>query len=466
LTKPSPGSHISDSAQIEVDRLREAFLAAKPFKHIAIENFFEPAFAERLLAEFPNFDRDLAKNETGGTGGKSVNTRIREISPAYQELYDTLGSQPFLDYVSRLSGIPDLILDPKMFGGGTHDNQHGQELDSHVDFNYDEARQLHRRLNLIVYLNKEWETEWGGAIEIHSNPRDPFSNQVRGFDPLFNRCVMFETNEYSWHGFPKIDLPPEKRHLSRKSISIYLYTKDRPAEEVAPVHGTFYVQRFLPNHFSPGATLTEEDVKDLQRLLIRRDGWIEFYQKMELEKNRLLAEKETAIQDLLAVRDEWIELYRKMEAGKNSELAHLESAVQDLRSHVRAPLVGYAMQEEKPAGIYSDDWVSPHAEIAIRPIEPVASITVRGWRPEDAPEGNVSLSAGPAATAAAPVRGGFFEVAIKFPQPVSQTFRLAIDVQSPGNGLPSSGDRRDLAFRLAEIRTAHPPKGLLGKILS
>ena len=89
---------------------------------------------------------------------------------------------------------------------------------------------------------------WGGALEIHSDPRQPFENRVWSYDPLFNRWVMFETNERSWHGFPQIDLPPDRRHLSRRSISIYLYTKDRPAEEIPPIDPTFYVQRFRPQH--------------------------------------------------------------------------------------------------------------------------------------------------------------------------------------------------------------------------
>ena len=222
-------SGVSATVIDRADSYRDTFLHAWPFKHLAMEDFFEASFAERLLAEFPRFDPELARNEMGEIAGKAVNTRIREISPAYRELYDIIGGKPFLELMSRISGIPDLILDPKMYGGGTHENRHGQELDPHVDFNYDEARQLHRRLNVIVYLNKGWRTEWGGAIEIHSNPRDPEKNQIRAFDPVFNRCVMFETNEVSWHGFPRINLPPDPRALSRKSISIYLYTKTRSA---------------------------------------------------------------------------------------------------------------------------------------------------------------------------------------------------------------------------------------------
>src|SRR5690242_12454898 len=204
---------VSDAVVRNAATFCDAFLHAEPFKHVVIENFFEPSFAEKLLADFPSFDPRLATNEFGLTGKKAVNTNLREIGPVYRQLYAAIGSPHFLDLISRISGIPDLILDPKMYGGGTHDNQHGQELDPHVDFNYDEAQQLHRRLNLIVYMNKEWRPEWGGALEIHSNPRDPVANRITSYDPLFNRCVMFETNEHSWHGFPKIDLPADKRHL-------------------------------------------------------------------------------------------------------------------------------------------------------------------------------------------------------------------------------------------------------------
>ena len=150
---------VSAPVREDVDRYRDEFVAAKPFRHVMIESFFEPAFAEELLAEFPSFDKKLATNEGGETGGKSVQTNMRAISPAYQRLYDMLGSARFLEFASRLSGIPDLVLDPHMFGGGTHENLHGQELDAHVDFNHDEARQLHRRLNMIVYLNKDWQPE-------------------------------------------------------------------------------------------------------------------------------------------------------------------------------------------------------------------------------------------------------------------------------------------------------------------
>ena len=141
---------------------------------------------------------------------------------------------------------------------GTHENINGQELDCHVDFNFQLEGGFHRRANLLLYLNKEWDPNWGGAIELHSDPRQPETDQFSEFNVTFNRAVIFETNEYSWHGFRKIQLPQDRLHLSRKCLSIYLYTKERPAHEIAGPHGTFYVQRPFPERFKAGDQLPSE----------------------------------------------------------------------------------------------------------------------------------------------------------------------------------------------------------------
>jgi hypothetical protein len=217
-------------------------------------------------------------------GGKAVIESVRGISPLYAGLYDYINSQPFLEAMSSLTGVADLIADDTLFGGGTHENLDGQYLDAHIDFNIDERRMLHRRLNLLVYLNKEWEEPWGGSIELHSDSRQPERDEIQSFLPLFNRAVIFETNEYSWHGFPVIRLPQDKKHLSRKSFSIYLYTKDRPAEEVVAPHTTFYVARPFPDHVKSGQVLEEKDYQYLRGLMANRDGLIKMYQDLLIQK--------------------------------------------------------------------------------------------------------------------------------------------------------------------------------------
>jgi hypothetical protein len=253
-----------------LDALTAAFRDARPFRHVVIDGFMDDDSAARLLAEFPPFDAKFARNEAGEIGNKAVVERIRGIGPAYAALDDLIQTRGFLDLVGRITGIAGLQYDPWYFGGGTHENRHGQDLDAHIDFNRHPVEKSHRRLNLIVYLNREWDDAWGGSLQLHRDPRAD-DDEVVTITPSFNRCVIFETNEISWHGFPRIDLPEARRNLTRRSIALYFYTADRPAEERAGTHSTVYVDRPLPPEFVPGRVLSEADVETLRVLLKRRD---------------------------------------------------------------------------------------------------------------------------------------------------------------------------------------------------
>ncbi len=250
--------------------LAAQFSRGEPFRHLVIDDFLQPAFARRLLDEFPQFERGNARNEHGELGGKSVVEQIRALGPAFADVDTLIQSSDFLDWLSRVTAIPGLLYDRHYFGGGTHENRHGQELDPHVDFNRHPENGWHRRLNLIVYLNPEWHDDWGGSLELHSGPRAD-DNRIKLVTPLFNRCVIFETTETSWHGFSRIDLPDDRRMLSRRSLALYFYTRERPAEELGPNHSTIYVDRPLPARFAPGHVLSDSDVDELRVLLKRRD---------------------------------------------------------------------------------------------------------------------------------------------------------------------------------------------------
>jgi hypothetical protein len=268
--------------------LRRQFAGARPFRHVVIEPFLNPEFCTNLMAEFPAFQARNALNESGEAGRKAVVPELARIGDAYRGFDRLMRDREFLELIGGITGIPDLLYDPDYVGGGTHENLDGQELDAHVDFNYHPSRPWHRRLNLIVFLNAEWDASWGGCLELLRDPWATDDDARKEVVPLANRAVIFETTEASWHGFRRIQLPPGKQ-FSRRSLAVYFYTRRRPADQTAPAHGTVYYQRPLPGHIQAGHTLSEEDAAGIQTLLARRDQTIRFLYQRELKFSQVLA---------------------------------------------------------------------------------------------------------------------------------------------------------------------------------
>jgi hypothetical protein len=418
---------ISNAVISKAAAYREAFQAAKPFKHVGIDAFFNEAEAEAALREFPPFDREYARNEFGEYGGKAVVSNIRAISPFYTRLYDYFLSREFLTAMSAITGIDNLHGDPTLYGGGTHENLDGQTLDVHVDYNFQIEGGFHRRANLLLYLNKEWDPAWGGAIELHSNPRRPEIDEFEQFNVIFNRAVIFETNEYSWHGFRTIHLPEDYRNISRKCLSIYLYTRDRPAEEIAGPHGTFYVQWPFPDQFTAGSTLSEADVTELRAGYIRRDRQVEMYQNMEERLGRELEQVRHYLAEVLAA--------------------------------TKVPIVGYGRQVGDSSGLFHDGWVTREVRLVLHAERPITGITVKGFIPDDFPQ---LWRAFEVAIDGKPLRfstdaNGAFEFLCPTEIAIGSTVELKLrcDADYNASAAGKGGDQRNLAYHLDAIELSH-----------
>jgi len=286
----APLERVNARVVADAEVLGERFRANPPFPHIVIDDFLSAPFARRLLDEFPPFERGNFIGDDGRPGPKSTFARVGELEGAWREMDGLVQSPAFLELVGRLTGIPDLLYDPFYLGGGTHENREGASLDPHIDFNYHPSERWHRRLNLLLYLNAHWLPEWGGCLELYGDPRAD-AHPAASVVPAFNRCVIFETSERSWHGFDAIRLPVTGPGVpsSRKSVALYFYTRERPAPEIAERHSTVYVQRPLPARLAPGHTLTAGDVEELRTLLARRDAYID---QQHAENQRLLQAQE------------------------------------------------------------------------------------------------------------------------------------------------------------------------------
>ena len=225
---------------IDRDALRERVRTSSPVKNFCIDNFLDEAFANSVIAAYPSFEDALkvgrsfaAVNEKG----KVQMTDSSKFAEPVAELNKQLASPEFLALLSDVFDMPNLLPDEELVGGGIHQTGPRGHLDVHVDFNFIEDRQLHRRLNILIYFNKDWKPEWGGNIELWDAD---VKHCHQSFSPIFNRCVVFETNEISYHGVTAVKCP---EGLSRKSFAAYYYTREAPAHWNGVAHTTIFKAR-------------------------------------------------------------------------------------------------------------------------------------------------------------------------------------------------------------------------------
>jgi len=217
-----------------VDALSASFKAQTPFQWVRIDDLLNPAALDEIRREFPNVDTASWVDASG------LHTKKKWTQPAVrgsvaETFYEEVSSPEFLQLLSKITGIKDILPDADLFGAGYHQTLDGGYLDVHIDFNYHDRIPLHRRLNLIVYLNKEWRPDWGGALELWDMEA---KRRIAEVPPLDNVGVLFETNDKSFHGHPK---PWNSGGAEpRRSLSTYYYTKSRDDGAQLSPHSTIY----------------------------------------------------------------------------------------------------------------------------------------------------------------------------------------------------------------------------------
>ncbi len=206
-------------AQAKGQELASGYRSASPFAHCVIDDFLPSEVAERLLREFPQIiDRERERSQEL-LKGLVLPDQLPSSANYARALFYTFNSRPFLSFLESLTGIDGLIADPYFLGGGFHETLRGGCLGVHADFNLHQKLRLRRRINVLVYLNKDWLPDYGGDLELWTKD---MKQKAVAVAPAFNRCVIFNTDDDSWHGHPDALNCPKDR--SRKSLALYYYT--------------------------------------------------------------------------------------------------------------------------------------------------------------------------------------------------------------------------------------------------
>lgn len=223
----------------------QAYQTAAPFPHAVFDNFMNEPAVQAAVDAFPKpeeldfyrYDNPLEK--------KLAFDQVGLLPSPISSILYALNSPVFLCFLEKLTGIDGIIPDPYYRGGGIHQIKPGGKLDVHIDFNHYKKLKLERRLNVLLYLNQNWEEEYGGYFELWSGKRENGRHVLNQCEkkilPLFNRLAIFTTSEHSYHGHPEPLNCPEG--MTRKSIATYYYTVGRPEDEIADAHSTTFIAR-------------------------------------------------------------------------------------------------------------------------------------------------------------------------------------------------------------------------------
>lgn len=211
-----------------VGTLSRSYRQNTPFPHIRLTDFLDPQMADAAAFEFCTANTAAWTPYKHHNENKLGMARRAMFPPHLLAIADELNSPKFVSWLSRLTGIPGLFPDPTLEGGGLHQSSRGGFLNLHTDFSMHHYRKnWRRRVNVIVYLNAEWNEEWGGAIEFWEKDGNGTTRCGAKYPPLLNHAVIFTTDDRSLHGFPDPLCCPH--NATRKSLALYYYTLDHSA---------------------------------------------------------------------------------------------------------------------------------------------------------------------------------------------------------------------------------------------
>lgn len=214
--------------------LNQQYNSTAPYPYIILDNFLPQDLALRLEAECVSLDDgDWKKFDRNGSAMSEFNDLSQ--APAAYDLVSAVHGQQLTEWLSKVTGITGIIPDPHLMGAGYSRIYRGETLKSHTDFNWNERLKLHRAVNLIIYLNSNWQSEYNGSLEL----RD-FENKevVAEIEPVFNRCVIWPYHKLGFHGMSKPVLCPDD--VSRNTFRFFFYTSNSQHLADDPPHRSQY----------------------------------------------------------------------------------------------------------------------------------------------------------------------------------------------------------------------------------
>lgn len=211
--------------------LHQQYILGQPYPHLVIDDLFDAEILDRIVTEFPKADNQDWIAWNTNHENKATSRGITGLSMFTQIFSLWLSSMEFIEEIKRITRIDDLVPDPLFFGAGLHEMHRQGWLEVHADYTKHPVMPLTRRINLLIYLNRDWDPAWGGDLELWDAPKP---TQKTGYPCLFNRTIIFPTTSKTLHGVPnRLSCPSDR---TRKLLSIYYWSPaSSSTKEATPI---------------------------------------------------------------------------------------------------------------------------------------------------------------------------------------------------------------------------------------
>jgi len=216
-------------SDLDTQKLKKYYKNRKPFEYVVIDNFWDKEVAEKLQNEISSF---VLKGQEVSVYDNALEKKItcnhydRFPKTVYQA-FSYLNSRSFVKIISEITGVEKIITDIGLHGGGLHIHPNQGRLNVHKDYSIHPKLRKERRFNVIIYMTPEWDIKWGGDLELwsHNEKTNRPLECVESISNKFNRAILFDTTQNSWHGLPgEIQMPPG---IKRQSMAVYYLTEPK-----------------------------------------------------------------------------------------------------------------------------------------------------------------------------------------------------------------------------------------------
>lgn len=247
-------------------KIRNDFNNNLPIRHVVMDNFLSEPLAKTLYENFPSIHA-MDTHYKGLNEKKAEHSNFSHLHPSFTTLHDYLCSSAFIKWMNEVTGAELLQTIEDRLGYGLHQGADKSFLDIHIDYNVHPIRNLYRKYNLILFLNPGWLQDWGGNLELWDSE---VKNCIQSISPVFNRCVIFECSDVSYHGYNRVRVP---EGITRKSIYQYYFV---PLEEGVAFHDTIFKPRPQESVVKKVSTYSKDFAKNTAKKLLLKIGWKRF----------------------------------------------------------------------------------------------------------------------------------------------------------------------------------------------